>query len=213
MSRARLSLAVVLLTVGQAVWAGPIADLFDKKPKPSGPDYVQGLIATLQTESHASKRAKAAEELSHQDGQAFPEILPALMVALQTDQNTGVRREAATALGRLKPASQEALQALEQATEKDESGWVRLAARSAKLGYKVPPPPPPTTANKPPSPPDVRISNSPLGPRTTHQLPLPPPTKSGEPGKFLPEPPAKPATDASKDQDGPILIAPKKDGE
>jgi hypothetical protein len=127
--------------------------------------------------------------------------------------------------------------ALDQAVANDGSAWVRIHARTARLGYHVPPPaaplppPPPspapakTTTNASPLP--IRTLPSPASPGvplTTRPLPLPPSggSKTGDPtevGKFLPDPmPLPPEAKAAKelpvepksDNGGAILAAPKK---
>jgi hypothetical protein len=210
------------------VWAGPLSDWFERKSKPAGPEQVMELVNTLQNDSNASKRAHAAEELAHFDGQAYPEILPALINSLQHDSSASVRRDAAQALGRLRPTSHDAAQALDQTIANDSSTLVRFQARTARLGYHAPiapasekaPPANPTPIQRLPDP-----DTSPLPPPSSRPLPKPPNDKSvgdnpAEPPKFLPDDlprllpplPLKPKEkqEEKKDEGGAILAAPKR---
>lgn len=235
MHKFRWLLGTVLLITAPTLWAGPIADFFNRKPNTDGPERVMELLSVLQNDNETGKRARAAEDLGRFDAQAYPEIVPALSNVLQKDSSSIVRKGAAEALGRIKPPSREAAEALDLAIANDTSAWVRFHARTARLVYHVPaqpaPPPPPaappartTTSASPliskplPSP---SSSNMPL---TTRPLPLPPSGsgKAGsptDPGKFLPDPmPLPPEAKQAKelpmepktDNSGPILAAPKK---
>ena len=226
---------MLLVMAAQVASAGPLSDFFDRKSRGNGPDRVVELLSTLQNDADASKRARAADELGHMDGQAYPEIVPALSNVLQKDSSASVRKDAATALGHLKPPTREAADALDQAIANDTSPWVRLHARTARLGYHAPAPPAPP-AQPAPMPTKTTTNASPLlskplpspsapgiPPTATKPLPTPPPSsKSGnpmEPGKFLPDPmPLPPETKNAKelppepknDNGGAILAAPPK---
>src|SRR5262245_46473733 len=108
-----------------------------KKEKPDPKTRVPELITTLKADKDGDKRARAAEELRQFDHAAFPEIIPALILALQTDAKPGVRVEAAQSLGRVRPVSQVVGDALEQALARDSSMRVRLQARSQLLQYQL----------------------------------------------------------------------------
>src|SRR5262245_34595330 len=108
-----------------------------KKEKPDPKTRVPELITTLKADKDGDKRARAAEELRQFDHAAFPEIIPALINALQSDARTGVRVEAAQSLGRVRPVSQVVGDALEQALGRDSSMRVRLQARSQLLQYQL----------------------------------------------------------------------------
>src|SRR5262249_51646967 len=73
----------------------------------------------------------------HYDPKAFPEIVPVLVDIGLNDAKTGVRLEAVQSLGKLRPVSQQAGWALEQAVEKDSSMRVRLQARSLLIQYHL----------------------------------------------------------------------------
>jgi hypothetical protein len=124
----------LLLPVSLALPA-PAGIIFGKqKHKPT--ERVPQLIAAVKTETDESKRESAAKELRDYDAAAFPEIVPVLIDVLQHDAKAGVRAEAAGSLSKLRPVSQEAGWALEQAL-KDHSIRVRWQARTAILNYRL----------------------------------------------------------------------------
>jgi hypothetical protein len=191
----------------------PAGIFFNKHPKPNPATRVPELLQSVRTETDDHKRAAAAQELRNYDPAAFPEIIPALVELALRDPNTGVRLEAVQSLSKLRPVSQQAGWALEQAGEKDSSRRVRFLARSALLQYhisgyrsaKAPetlgdggnagePAPPSRTLTTPPVRP-VRA----VGPRP---LPVGPPVVTTEPPLLDPPPAASPA----KPQEGPALI-------
>jgi hypothetical protein len=106
-----------------------------KKDKPDPRQRVPELILQLKTDQDADKRSRAAEELRNYDLAQFPEIVPALIDAVQNDKKPGVRVDALQSLAKLRPVSQAAGEALEAAQAKDPSMRVRLQARSALLQY------------------------------------------------------------------------------
>jgi hypothetical protein len=129
-------LLVVPLLVGlvQPATAGIIFGRKKDKP-PSPSERVPELVNILKSDRDDDHRARAAEELRQYDPVAFPNIIPTLVDALQTDKKPTVRSEAAASLGKLRPISDSAGQALEQALANDTSMRVRMQARSALLGY------------------------------------------------------------------------------
>jgi hypothetical protein len=170
----------VLLIVGLLVpclaTPGQAGILFGRKKDKTDPRMrIPELVKTLRVDRDADKRARAAEELRNYDGNAYPDIIPALVSALQTDKKPSVRAEAAQSLGKMRPISQNAGEALEQAMARDSSMRVRLQARSALLNYQwagyrsgkrtdVPPLTP--TGNEPPvisttNPPPVNTTTPP----------------------------------------------------
>jgi hypothetical protein len=135
MKKIRLTVALIFHVGVQQSWAG----LFDRKPAtPPTPQQVMTTLHNLKNNPDAGKRTSAAEDLQQLDLQTYPEVLPALVDTLHNDTNVGVRRAAASVLGRIRPFSSEAAQALEQSKEKDSSMLVRFQARTALLGYRVP---------------------------------------------------------------------------
>src|SRR5262249_31497626 len=125
-SRFPLALGV-LAALAVAAQAGIF---FNKKPKPKPAERVPELIVTVKTDKDDHKRAAAAAELRQYDPKAFPDMVPILVDVLLHDANSGVRLEAAQSLGRIRPISQEAGWALEQAASKDDSMRVRMQAKT-----------------------------------------------------------------------------------
>ncbi len=119
---------LVLISVGLLAVPAPAGILFGKKTKPNPAERVPELIVIVKTDKDESKRASAAEELRQYDPKAFAEIVPVLIDVLLSDPKPGVRSEAAESLGNLRPVSQEAGWALEQARDKDASWRVRTKA-------------------------------------------------------------------------------------
>src|SRR5262249_32778445 len=91
----------------------------------------------VKTDKSDSKRADAAEELRNYDSTAYPDIVPILVDVMLSDPKANVRSEAAHSLGKIRPISQNAGMALEQALAKDSSMRVRWQARSALLSYRI----------------------------------------------------------------------------
>lgn len=135
MNRCRLVLLVVVL----GVMADPARAgiFFNRKPKPQAPDRVPTLLSTLRTDPSEQKRAEAAEELRNFDGGVNPEIVPALIETALKDPQASVRIQAIQSLGKLRPISQFAGRAIEQAAANDPSMRVQLQARSALLQYRM----------------------------------------------------------------------------
>ncbi len=87
--------AVILAVVILPGWVLPahadgIFGLFSKKTKANPAERVPQLIVTLKTEQDERKRAAAASELGSYDADAFGEIVPVLVDALQHDPKAGV---------------------------------------------------------------------------------------------------------------------------
>lgn len=135
MTFARIWLAPILaIALAHPAEAGII---FNRKPKGNPSEQVPSLVLQLKTETDEAKRTTAAEELRQFDGKAFPEIATALTDALIKDASAAVRAEAASSLAKLRPVTQQAGYALEQAVANDSSMRVRLAARQALLQYHL----------------------------------------------------------------------------
>lgn len=118
--------------------AGPAeAGIFSRKPKPNPAEHVPALIMQLKTDPDESKRAAAADELRQFDPKSFPEMMTVLVDAVLKDSATGVRAEAASTIGKLRPISQQAGYALEQAQSNDPAMRVRMAARQALWQYHI----------------------------------------------------------------------------
>ena len=113
------------------------AGLFTRKPKTNPADRVPELLIQLKGDADESLRLAAAEELRQYDPKSFPEITPGLIEALGRDASAAVRSEAASSLGKMRPISQQAGYALEQAQNNDSTVRVRLAARQALWQYHL----------------------------------------------------------------------------
>jgi len=130
--RRRLFLVPLLI----AILASPgQAGLLRRTPKPDPAQRVPQLLKILKDEPDERKRAEAAEELRDYDLKAFPEIMPAVIDALQNDPGSSVRAEAANTISKLRPISQQAGFALEQTLQSDSSLRVRMAARTTLWHY------------------------------------------------------------------------------
>jgi hypothetical protein len=130
---------VLALAVSAALAVpAPAGILFGRKKKEEKPaDRVSQLVAVLKSDPSAKKRTSAAEDLRQFDPRAFPQIVPVLVEALQNDADSSVRAEAAQSLGRLRPVTQEAGMALQQAVSKDGSWRVRMQARASLATYHL----------------------------------------------------------------------------
>src|SRR5262245_9144760 len=131
-------LFVCLSLVLTAAPAASLPPLFGKK-KATAPDpsqRVPELLGIVKSDKDEHNRAQAAGELRRFDAKQYPDIVPTLIEALMNDPKPSVRAEAAQSLGRLRPISLAAGQALEQALARDTSMRVRLQARSALLQYQ-----------------------------------------------------------------------------
>lgn len=123
--------AVMLATATSPAAAG----IFSRKPKANPVERVPELVTQLKSSTDESIRSSAAEELRQYDPKSHPEMLSTLIGALSQDASASVRAEAASTLGKLRPISQQAGYALEQAQVNDGSMRVRLAARQALFQY------------------------------------------------------------------------------
>lgn len=129
---------VLLVPLVLAALASPApAGLFSRKTKPNSADRVPELLIQLQSAQDEGHRTAAAEELRQYDAKEFPRIIPALIDSLGKDPSPTVRAEAATSLGKMRPISQQAGYALEQAQNNDGQMRVRLAARQSLWQYHL----------------------------------------------------------------------------
>lgn len=117
-----------LLTVAVLVLPASAGFLFGKKTKPNPTERVPELIVIVKTDKDESKRVDAAKELREYDTTVFKDIVPILIDVLLHDAKSSVRSEAAESLGKIRPISQDAGWALEEAHAKDSSMRVRLQA-------------------------------------------------------------------------------------
>src|SRR5262245_58528340 len=118
---------VLLPNLAGPTYAGIFFGKKNKKPSPA--ERVPELLAQVKTDGDESKRTAAAQELRQYDPGQFPMIVPVLIDVLHNDSKPGVRAEAAQSLGKMRPISQQAGMALDQALANDSSMRVRLQAR------------------------------------------------------------------------------------
>lgn len=221
--KCRLLLVLVLLPV--LARSVPAGIFFGKKGnKPSPNERVPELINQVMNDGDENKRVRAVEELRQYDPASFPYLVPVLVTVLINDKKPVVRAEAAHSLGKIRPISQEAGLALEQAQAKDSSMRVRLQARSALMqyhwaGYKssgAEPSPlvqtkePPLAGDPPPAPaPSPNpIVPAPFPPSTNGQLqPIPTTPLVPTPAPYAPVP-SKPVPVGSTYQTYPAPTAP-----
>lgn len=125
----------LLVLAVQATLALPVSAgiFFHKQAKPSQAPATLDFIGTLKIDPDEHKREAAAEALRHFDANTSPEVVSALIDALQHDKAIGVRCEAAQSLGKLRPVMPEATTALQQASANDSSMKVRWHARTALM--------------------------------------------------------------------------------
>jgi hypothetical protein len=195
MNRSRTVLVLVLLAATPSL--APAGFIFGKKTaKPEPAVHVPELLGVVKADGDEDKRIAAAEELRQYDTEKFPDIIPVLVDVLLHDSKASVRAEAAQSLGKLRPVSQQAGAALEQAVAKDAAMRVRLQARSSLLlyymagyhsGKKDEVPPVTGTGKEPPLagsvPPPVSTSTVPPSPP-----PPPPPSTQPAPPRLVPVP-------------------------
>src|SRR5262245_5006162 len=129
------SIAVVVLMMCLARTAP--ASIFGKKtPKVDPAQRVPQLLYNVQMEQDEKKRVAAAAELREYDSKQFPEIVFILADIVQTDKSSAVRAEAVQSLGKIRPITATAGQALEHAT-KDSVMRVRMQASSSLRMYQL----------------------------------------------------------------------------
>lgn len=212
------TLLLAVLFVAALASPAPGQGFFKKKPteKPNPAERLTQLITTLKTDQDEAKREEAAIELRHFDPKTYPEVIPVLIECLQSDPKPAVRMEAAQSLGRIRPISQQAGWALEQASSKDSSTRVRLQARSSLWYYRLNGyrsegklDETPAAAQNPPKPEQPSKSLLPSIPGISNLIPSF--TKGSRPstpsGETPPPPLAKPD---KKNERGPDLVPPDR---
>jgi hypothetical protein len=214
-----LVLAALMLNGTASEGSAQIQLFGSKKSKTPPQQRVPELVALLKTDTNDHKRSQAAEELRQFDPKDFPEIVPALIDALQTDNSASVRVEAATGLGRLRPVTVPAGQALEKAVAEDANMRVRIQAKASLVyyqlsGYHAPKKgdPPATTGKTTTDEPPLAAGNeqwwkvdksSPLAPTVPKQMPSGP-----QPGPMVPVVTSPSATPAPPINPQPSLGSP-----
>ncbi len=132
----RLTLPLILLIVPALATPAP-AQLFSQKSRPDPNLRVPELLYIVKMDKDERKRSTAAQDLRDFDIKSFPEIVPILVDVLQNDKHWSVRLEAAQSLGKIRPISQVAGQALERASSQDASLRVRMQAWTSLRLYHL----------------------------------------------------------------------------
>ena len=114
---------------------GPGSVLLQKSGPQDPRARMPELVAILRSDPDERKRTAAADELREYDSKSYPEIVPALVEAAGKDAKYGVRSEALSSLSRIRPVSQAAGQALEQAAANDPHWPNRMHAKSSLVRY------------------------------------------------------------------------------
>jgi hypothetical protein len=117
---------IAALVVAAPVGAG---NLFGKRPKTDA--QVKRLTETVRTDADELRRQAAIAELRDADPRTHPDVIPALVAALQRDRSARVRADAAEAIGQFKLVLPLAGLALETAAESDPVRAVRDSAHQA----------------------------------------------------------------------------------
>jgi hypothetical protein len=198
---------LALVVIAAITLPAPAGVIFGKRGKPNPAERVPQLVIIVKTDPEEKKRETAAREMRDFDPKTSPDIVPVLIDVLQHDQKSGVRAEAATSLGKLRPISQEAGWALEEAT-KDASAWVRWQARSALLSYRLSGyrNTPRSTVTQAPSAPSPQLTSAPPTPQAKRLFSLS--SKAGmAPGETAP-PPLAPPVPESPTSRPPVLPRP-----
>lgn len=212
---------ILFLFVLGPVLALPVeGSIFSKKPRAKKEGQASNLINTAKNDPDEEKRIAAITEMRDMDAQANAQIIPTLIDLLQNDTRPAVRREAASALSRVRPGTPAAQQALQQAASKDPSLRVRIQAWSSYKMFQMGGPPKtkepqpttptvkrPTTDEPPLYDGDEAVTAEPRRPPVTPPAPKGPavrdysaPAAPTPPRKFAPPPVI---------EEGPILAPPK----
>jgi hypothetical protein len=212
---------LILIAFASTGRAGP----FSRKPKPDPVEHVPALIKTLESDADERKRENAAVDLRDYDSRTFPAILPALIESLKNDPSHAVRHEAVNTIGKIRPITQEAGFAIEQAAANDHSFRVRAAAKATLaqwiiFGHRPTPTPELNQTEEPPlAQPLPKLGNSPRTSATSPAGPAAKPDDAAAPVLPLMPTPPKPTSrplfplfsSRSKPDvvEGPVLNPPK----
>jgi hypothetical protein len=133
-----LQLTLVLTVLAAAAVPAPAAGPFSGRKNNLTPEQrVDQLLMQAQTATDTNKRCDAVESLREFNTTTFPQIVPILVDILHQDNNPSVRAEAARSLGRLRPLTKMAGDALHEAASKDSALRVRWQARTSLAVFNV----------------------------------------------------------------------------
>src|SRR5262245_35565318 len=108
---------LVLVVLIAAALPAPANGIFGKRPAPANPmERAQKLVAAVQTSPDDNERLQAVQGLREFDAVAYPNVVSALVSALKSDKSVSVRIEAARSLGRIRPLTSMAGEALLEAS-------------------------------------------------------------------------------------------------
>ncbi len=132
-------ISLLILTALTTVAApAPASGVFGSRKATVVPaDRVEKLVAAARTARADSERLEAVVELREFDAVAYPAVVPALVQALRTDKAVSVRIEAARSLGRVRPLTATARDALFEASLHDSAFRVRWQARTSLTYFTV----------------------------------------------------------------------------
>jgi hypothetical protein len=129
---------LVLVVLGALALPAQAQGLFAKRKAPTNPaDQVQKLITAAQSAKEDKDRLEAVQGLREFDAVAYSGIVPVLINVLKTDKAVSVRIEAARSLGRIRPLTSSAGEALLEASLHDSALRVRWQARTSLTYYTV----------------------------------------------------------------------------
>lgn len=173
---------LVAMIIAATSLPAPATGIFGSRKHAGNPaQQVQQLILTLQTSTDSVRRTDAAEDLREFDTVEFPQIIPVLVNALKTDKSIQVRIEAARSLGKIRPLTKMAGDALSDAASNDPALRVRWQARTSLAFYTVAGVNPHNHAPN---------GSTPTPPKATISLKEPQSNSSGE-SVFVPQPETK----------------------
>lgn len=108
-----------------------------RKPAPNPDQHIYKLVNLAQSCRNSSQRAHAVQQLRNFDAVKYPQVVPVLVNVLRTDKSINVRIEAARSLGRVRPLTPAAREALAEASMHDSAFRVRWQARTSLTVYTV----------------------------------------------------------------------------
>jgi hypothetical protein len=127
---------LVVIVMFAGLTASAPAGIFSKKaPKADPVQRVPELLYTVKMEPEEAKRVAAATELRQYDSKMFPDVVPILADVVRNDKSPVVRQEALNSLGKIRPVSAMAGEAIEEAA-KDPVARVRMQAWTSLKLYR-----------------------------------------------------------------------------
>src|SRR5690606_23961734 len=129
---------IVAALLAATACPAPATGIFGNRKQPgNSAQQVQQLILKIQSSNDSVQRTDAAEDLRDFDIGEFPQIIPVLVNSLKNDKSIQVRIEAARSLGKIRPLTKMAGDALSDAASNDPALRVRWQARTSLAFYTV----------------------------------------------------------------------------